>query len=201
MKINRFFYNDKLIVICVALLTISNAVVTSFSIGSSIHLVRQRRGQQQHDVTALISNGDKLEDPSSFSTTSKSVVGMSSSSNSDGSPALTFPPLKESPPRKICLMVEPTPFTHISGYSNRFNYMLKFLKEAGDDVKIMTVDQQTPKDERPKDKFGYKITHTHGFTMPMYKHIALSLDLQMKGRKVIKSFLPDKPDLIHVASP
>lgn len=35
------------------------------------------------------------------------------------------PNLKATPPMKIALLVEPTPFTHISGYSNRFREMLK----------------------------------------------------------------------------
>ena len=37
-------------------------------------------------------------------------------------------------------MVEPTPFIHVSGYSNRFNEMLKYLNKAGDDVEIVTPD-------------------------------------------------------------
>lgn len=35
------------------------------------------------------------------------------------------PKLKASAPLKVALLVEPTPFTHISGYSNRFREMLK----------------------------------------------------------------------------
>lgn len=35
------------------------------------------------------------------------------------------PHLKSTPPLKVALLVEPTPFTHISGYSNRFREMLK----------------------------------------------------------------------------
>ena len=38
------------------------------------------------------------------------------------------PPLDEHPRRKVALLVEPTPFTHISGYSNRFKEMLRHLK-------------------------------------------------------------------------
>jgi hypothetical protein len=35
---------------------------------------------------------------------------------------------------KIVLLVEPTPFNYVSGYANRFKEMLKYLKEAGDEV-------------------------------------------------------------------
>jgi len=109
------------------------------------------------------------------------------------------PPLRRNPPRKVCLMVEPTPFTHVSGYANRFNEMLKFLSKAGDEVDILTVDSKTPIDQRPKRAFGYRIRHTQGFTFPLYNHISLTLDLpEMKGAQMIEKF---KPDLIHVTSP
>lgn len=36
-----------------------------------------------------------------------------------------IPNLKATPPMKIALLVEPTPFNYISGYSNRFREMLK----------------------------------------------------------------------------
>lgn len=109
------------------------------------------------------------------------------------------PPLKRNSPRKICLMVEPTPFTHVSGYANRFNEMLKFMKKAGDEVDILTVDSKTPASELPKSAFGFKIHHTQGFTFPLYNQISLTLDLpEMKGARMIEKF---KPDLIHVTSP
>jgi hypothetical protein len=111
----------------------------------------------------------------------------------------TAPPLRRNPPRKICLMVEPTPFTHVSGYANRFKEMLKFLKKAGDEVDILTVDSKTPAKDLPKEAFGYKISHTQGFTFPLYNHISLTFDLpEMKGAQILENF---KPDLIHVTSP
>ena len=109
------------------------------------------------------------------------------------------PPLNRNPPRKICLMVEPTPFTHVSGYANRFKEMLKFLSKAGDDVEILTVDSKSPARELPKESFGYKIYHTLGFTFPLYNQISLTLDLpEMKGAQILDRL---KPDLIHVTSP
>lgn len=109
------------------------------------------------------------------------------------------PPLKRNPPRRVCLMVEPTPFTHVSGYANRFQEMLKFLSKAGDEVDILTVDSKTPADQLPKKAFGYRIRHTQGFTFPLYNQISLTLDLpDMKGAQMIEKF---KPDLIHVTSP
>jgi hypothetical protein len=111
----------------------------------------------------------------------------------------TPPPLKRHPSRKICLMVEPTPFTHVSGYANRFKEMLKFMKKAGDDVHILTVDSKTPEQQLPKEYSGYSISHTQGFTFPLYNHISLTIDLpEMKGAQLIEQ---SKPDLIHVTSP
>lgn len=52
-----------------------------------------------------------------------------------------IPPLKKEKPLKVLLLVEPTPFTYISGYANRFKEMLTYLKEAGDDVHILTPDE------------------------------------------------------------
>lgn len=109
------------------------------------------------------------------------------------------PPLDQNPPKKICLMVEPTPFTHVSGYANRFKEMLKYLSKAGDDVEVLTVDSKTPSNQLPKDSFGYKIHHTLGFTFPLYNQISLTLDLpEMKGAQIMDDL---KPDLIHVTSP
>lgn len=110
------------------------------------------------------------------------------------------PPLRTKPVWNICLMVEPTPFTHVSGYSNRFREMLRFLSHAGDKVNVLTVDQATKKQQQPKSIFGYNIEHTFGLRFPLYRRISLSLDLpQFKGRRILKRM--KKPDLIHVSSP
>lgn len=109
------------------------------------------------------------------------------------------PELSLAPPRKICLFVEPTPFTHVSGYSNRFSEMLRYLSKAKDHVDILTVDSKTPEKDLPKEKFGYKIEHTQGFTFPLYDHISLSLDLpEMKGASLLEKL---KPDVIHASGP
>eukprot|EP00592_Proboscia_alata_P007103 CAMPEP_0194356834 /NCGR_PEP_ID=MMETSP0174-20130528/4401_1 /TAXON_ID=216777 /ORGANISM="Proboscia alata, Strain PI-D3" /LENGTH=483 /DNA_ID=CAMNT_0039126593 /DNA_START=161 /DNA_END=1612 /DNA_ORIENTATION=- len=113
------------------------------------------------------------------------------------------PPLTATKPRKICLMIEPTPFTHVSGYSNRFNELLRYLSKAGDNVEVVTTESDSKIKklgmELPKEKFGFKIHHTLGFTFPLYNHIALTLDLpDLKVPKVIERL---KPDLIHCTSP
>ena len=109
------------------------------------------------------------------------------------------PPLRRHPPRKVCLMVEPTPFTHVSGYANRFKEMLKFLSKAGDDVDILTVDSKTPSNQLPRKFMNYPVRHTLGFTFPLYNQISLTFDLpEMKGARILEKM---QPDLIHVTSP
>ena len=103
------------------------------------------------------------------------------------------------PPRKIALFIEPTPFTYVSGYSNRFKEMLTYLKKAGDKVEIVTTDKRTDPTKLPDKFLGFKIAHTYGFIFPFYNTLTLSLDLpEMKGAKMIDRL---KPDLIHVTSP
>ena len=75
------------------------------------------------------------------------------------------PPLRRHKPRKVALMVEPTPFTHVSGYANRFNEMLRYMSKAGDNVRVLTVDGKTDQDKLPSERHGYKIEHTQGFTV------------------------------------
>lgn len=129
----------------------------------------------------------------------KVILNSSSSQSTSVAESNDAPELTLTPPRKICLMVEPTPFTHVSGYSNRFSEMLRYLSKAKDHVDILTVDSKTPEKDLPKEKFGYKIEHTQGFTFPLYDHISLTFDLpEMKGANILEKL---KPDLIHASSP
>ena len=119
---------------------------------------------------------------------SKSTVDMPSDD-------VSVPPLATEPPLKVLLMVEPTPFNYVSGYANRFKEMLKFLKQAGDDVRVLTAD----KDPNPPTEFlGYPITTNRGFEFILYKHVTLTFDFNMATKKMIEEF---RPDVIHVSSP
>ncbi len=55
---------------------------------------------------------------------------------------------------QISVVVEPTPFTHVSGYSNRYQEMLNYLSLAGDEVSVMCPDD-TP--NPPKEYKGYTL--------------------------------------------
>jgi hypothetical protein len=106
----------------------------------------------------------------------------------------SFP--QQAPSMRIGLLVEPTPFTHVSGYSNRFQEMLLFLEKAGDEVEIVTVDDK----ERPPEYFAsFRINTIKGFRFPLYTDICLTFDV--KQRSVWKSMNRFKPDIIHCSSP
>lgn len=113
-----------------------------------------------------------------------------------------IPALTTEPPLKILLLVEPTPFNYISGYSNRFKEMLKYLKKANDDVVIISPDRTTynkpPEITPPKEFLGYKIISPRGWEFPFYKQVTLTYDFKFNIPKVLKSF---KPDLIHATTP
>ena len=156
-------------------------------------------------------SASSLPPPEKATTTdssSSSALAAASSSAHSSSFASSFdhhqrdddvPPLRRHPPRRIALLVEPTPFTHVSGYANRFNEMLRYLAKAGDVVDILTVDAKTPRDQLPSEVFGHAIEHTPGFVFPLYDHISLTVDLpEMRGARMMER---NRPDLIHVTSP
>ncbi|GJN24218.1 hypothetical protein PR202_gb11949 [Eleusine coracana subsp. coracana] len=49
-------------------------------------------------------------------------------------------PAEESRPRRIALFVEPSPFAYVSGYKNRFQNFIKYLREMGDEVCSLCFD-------------------------------------------------------------
>jgi sulfoquinovosyltransferase len=103
--------------------------------------------------------------------------------------------LDATPPLKIALLVEPTPFNYISGYANRFKEMLTYLKKAGDEVHILTPDDS----ENPPTEFlGFPIRSVKGFRFPLYKQVSLSIDSRGETGKILAEL---KPDLIHVTTP
>ena len=98
-------------------------------------------------------------------------------------------------PLRIALLVEPTPFTHVSGYANRFKEQLKYLKEFGDEVAVAAPDD---KPEAPDEFMGYPITTLEGFRFPLYAHLCLTGDFKGEARRMVEKF---KPDVIHASSP
>lgn len=91
-------------------------------------------------------------------------------------------------------MVEPSPFTHTSGYSNRFKNLLLQLREAGDDVLVIVPDNSP---HAPTEFAGAKIVNVPGFKFPLYRRITLTLGL----RGVYQALKDFDPDVIHLTTP
>ena len=47
-------------------------------------------------------------------------------------------------PSKVALFVEPSPFSHVSGMKNRFESLIKGLRAEGDQVVVVTPDNNPP---------------------------------------------------------
>jgi sulfoquinovosyltransferase len=98
-------------------------------------------------------------------------------------------------PRKVAMIIEPTPFTHISGYSNRFRETLKYLKQAGDDVIIIVPDNSA---DAPKEIYGFPIFTIRGFRFFLYPKITLSFGLFSGMFSTLRRF---RPDIVHASTP
>lgn len=102
--------------------------------------------------------------------------------------------LMATPPRRLALLVEPSPFTHTSGYSSRFKNLLMQLREAGDQVLVITPDNNP---DAPTEFAGARIVNVPGFRFPLYRRITLTLGL----RGVYQALKDFDPDVIHLTTP
>jgi len=68
-----------------------------------------------------------------------SAAGPSGGGGDGGSP-----PAGAAPPRRVAVFVEPSPFTYVSGYKNRFCTMIRHLREAGCEVLVITTGAPPP---------------------------------------------------------
>ncbi|GFY82322.1 sulfoquinovosyldiacylglycerol 2 [Actinidia rufa] len=86
------------------------------------------------------------------------------------------PPLLESEisskPRRIVLFVEPSPFAYVSGYKNRFQNFIRYLREMGDEVMVVTTHEGVP-----QEFYGAKLIGSRSFPCPLYQKVPLSLAL------------------------
>ncbi|KAI3909025.1 hypothetical protein MKW92_023716 [Papaver armeniacum] len=96
-------------------------------------------------------------------------------------------------PRRIALFVEPSPFAYVSGYKNRFQNFIKYLREMGDEVLVVTT-----KDGVPEEFHGAKLIGSKSFPCPWYNKVPLSLALSPRIISEVANF---KPDIIHASSP
>jgi hypothetical protein len=92
---------------------------------------------------------------------------------------------------RVCVLVEPSPFSYCSGYSNRFQQLLRHLESRQDDVQVVTAEIVHP--NPPKEWLGFPVHYTAGVPI-----MSLSTDISLKIARVIARM---RPDLIHVSSP
>ncbi|CAJ2656018.1 unnamed protein product [Trifolium pratense] len=96
-------------------------------------------------------------------------------------------------PRRIALFVEPSPFSYVSGYKNRFQNFIKYLREMGDEVMVVTTHEGVP-----KEFYGAQLIGSKSFPFPWYQKVPLSLAL---SPRIISAVAQFKPDIIHASSP
>ncbi|XP_055812603.1 sulfoquinovosyl transferase SQD2 [Solanum dulcamara] len=106
-------------------------------------------------------------------------------------PLLLESEMKE--PRRIALFVEPSPFAYVSGYKNRFQNFIKYLREMGDEVMVVTTHEGVP-----EEFYGAKLIGSRSFPCPCYRKVPLSLAL---SPRIISEVAQFKPDIIHASSP
>lgn len=102
--------------------------------------------------------------------------------------------LRATPSRRVALLIEPSPFTHTSGYSNRFKKLIQYLQQAGDQVLVIVPDDSL---HAPTQFAGARIVTIPGFRFPLYRRIMLTLGL----RGVYSALRDFNPDVIHVTTP
>ncbi|KAK8617242.1 hypothetical protein V6N13_080160 [Hibiscus sabdariffa] len=96
-------------------------------------------------------------------------------------------------PRRIALFVEPSPFSYVSGYKNRFQNFIRYLREMGDEVMVVTTHEGVP-----QEFYGAQLIGSRSFPCPWYQNVPLSLALSPRIISAVSQF---KPDIIHASSP
>ncbi|KAL7136293.1 hypothetical protein ABFS83_10G019900 [Erythranthe nasuta] len=125
------------------------------------------------------------------------AAAASSSSEYEEGEEENPPPMVESEinsrPRRIALFVEPSPFAYVSGYKNRFQNFIRYLREMGDEVMVVTTHEGVP-----QEFYGAQLIGSRSFPCPWYQKVPLSLAL---SPRIISAVAKFKPDIIHASSP
>ena len=109
-------------------------------------------------------------------------------------------------PKRVALFVEPSPFTYVCGYKNRFQTLIRYLKEQGTEVLVITpgkgvtfplVDFSAAV-EQPTEFCGAKVVSVFSFGCPFYPSMPMSFCLSPRVWRELQDF---KPDVIHCCSP
>ncbi|CAM6010037.1 unnamed protein product [Sphagnum balticum] len=146
----------------------------------------------------------KTQQPAAPSSVEEASGSSDNSSSSGGTTTTTIVPSELSEqeeyakewahkPRRIALFVEPSPFAYVSGYKNRYQNFIRYLRELGDEVLVVTTHIGVP-----KEFYGAKVIGSWSLPCPWYKTVPLSLALSPRIYKEVMNF---KPDIIHASSP
>ncbi|RID43106.1 hypothetical protein BRARA_J02931 [Brassica rapa] len=147
----------------------------------------------------------------SASSGSRDMTSVTQASG-DGDEAPLLDPESYSKPRRIALFVEPSPFFsiqtclcllcvrrnvsvihYVSGYKNRFQNFIRYLREMGDEVIVVTTHEGVP-----QEFYGAKVIGSRSFPCPWYQKVPLSLAL---SPRIISEIARFNPDIIHASSP
>ena len=109
-------------------------------------------------------------------------------------------------PKRVCIMVEPSPFTYVCGYMNRYRNTIKYLTELGCEVLVVSPGKGVSVPgadtsafvDQPEEYCGARVVEAFSFSFPWYKNLPLSFGLSPRIYKEIKDF---NPDIIHCSSP
>lgn len=133
----------------------------------------------------------RREDTGSTYNEAEAAVNAQDSYAVASGPNLDF---HSSPKMRIAMFIEPTPFTHVSGYSTRFKNLIHQLKRAGDEILVIVPDN---KEDAPVEFEGVTIRNTSGFKFPLYEEVTLTFGLRnIYG--ILKDF---RPDVLHATTP
>lgn len=75
--------------------------------------------------------------------------------------------------QKVALFVEPSPFSHVSGMKNRFECLIKCLRQEGDEVLVVVPDPQPPSEFCGAKVSAESSSETHCSDSISYTHQTL----------------------------
>ena len=111
---------------------------------------------------------------------------------------------KKKIPKKVAVFVEPSPFTYVCGYQNRFCNLIRHLRDANTEVLVITPGRQITEDlntsarREPLEYHGARVVETLSFELPWYQNLNMSFGLSPKVLSELRDFAPD---VIHCSSP
>ncbi|CAD7700871.1 unnamed protein product [Ostreobium quekettii] len=158
---------------------------------SALHVRTASGGFQKHQSAPL----PRLQPLETTSSPTASVVN-------EELPA----PMAAAAPKRVAVFVEPSPFTYVCGYKNRYCNMIRHLVEEGCEVLVVTTgkgvsapgtDTSAYRDA-PENYHGARVVSSFAIGCPWYWQLPLSLALSPRIFSELRKF---NPDLIHCSTP